>query len=309
MERSVVTLDKLPSAGSTGVLSYDVLKSSIPLAVREAYPTSNGLGAIRLPPQSGDVEIASPAAADHAVWLLLSKPKAMFGGIDKSPRALSTQTHSIGVMPAGAPTFWRFPHGDVDAFHLDLSPERLMRTLGEDGAPADIELRPALAIQDEALAGILLNCLAELGARGLASRVLVETYATLAAVHLLRAHSNVILRDKRINARSSPPTIRRAQDFIESHLHDNIGLDAIADAAGLSPFHFARTFKKSTGQSPYRYLTVRRIERAKRMMQMSNDRLVEIALSCGFASQQHFTTAFRKEVGVSPAAWRRDARK
>lgn len=301
---------ELPAVKSTGVHSYDVLRSSVPLDVKEAYPTKNGLGAIRLPPQSGDIEIASPAAADHAIWLLLSRPKEMLGGLDKAPRRLSVHTHSIGVTPAGLATSWRFPHGDVDAFHLDISPERMLRTLGDDGAPADIELRPSMAVRDDALAGILLNCLAELGSPGLASRALMETFATLAAIHLVRAHSNVVARRSRIDAVSSQPaTIRRAQDFIEAHLHDDIGLDAIADAAGLSPFHFSRAFKKATGQSPYRYLTVRRIALAKQLMQSSNDRLAEIALSCGFASQQHFTTAFRKEVGAAPAAWRREAQK
>jgi AraC family transcriptional regulator len=97
----------------------------------------------------------------------------------------------------------------------------------------------------------------------------------------------------------------RAKELLLDRIGGNVSLDEVAAECGISTDHFSRTFKWATGLPPYRWLTLQRIERAKSMLQNSEDSLVEIALACGFANQSHFTRVFSREVGLSPGQWRR----
>jgi len=98
--------------------------------------------------------------------------------------------------------------------------------------------------------------------------------------------------------------LRRALDFIDSHLDQPLRLADIAAAAGLSRMHFAVQFRATMGVSPHDYVLRRRIERAQEMLRRADGSLVEIALGVGFQTQPHFTTVFKRIVGVTPHAWR-----
>lgn len=94
-------------------------------------------------------------------------------------------------------------------------------------------------------------------------------------------------------------------DYIEANLGEPIRLHELAAIARCSEGHFSALFKHSFGVSPHRYLVSRRLEAAKTML-LASGNLVDIALDCGFASQQHFSTAFRNAFGRTPTAWRRE---
>lgn len=98
---------------------------------------------------------------------------------------------------------------------------------------------------------------------------------------------------------------RRVTDFIEENISNAIRLGDLAGAAAMSQFHFSRSFKRTMGVNPSRYVLERRIREAKMLLRMTRRAVSEIALACGFASQSHFTTAFKSEVGVSPGEYRR----
>jgi len=106
----------------------------------------------------------------------------------------------------------------------------------------------------------------------------------------------------------SPPKLKRVIEFIEANLHERIGLDDLARAAGLSANHFLRVFKLATGETPYNFLRTRRLERARQLLADNAMPLAELALECGFANQAHFTAAFSREVGISPGRYRRAVR-
>lgn len=102
-----------------------------------------------------------------------------------------------------------------------------------------------------------------------------------------------------------PMRIRRVIAHIEERLADNITTDALARVAGLSRDHFARSFRQSIGETPHNYLVDRRISQARRLLETTDGRVVEVARQCGYESLSYFTTLFRRRVGVSPAAYRR----
>jgi AraC family transcriptional regulator len=98
--------------------------------------------------------------------------------------------------------------------------------------------------------------------------------------------------------------LNRVCDFMQAHLAADIGLSTLADLVGLSPKHFARAFKQSAGVPPHQWLIARRIERAQALLVSTRLSLSDVALSCGFADQSHFTATFRRVTGTSPGRFR-----
>jgi AraC family transcriptional regulator len=103
----------------------------------------------------------------------------------------------------------------------------------------------------------------------------------------------------------APWQILRVTAHIDSSLQTTITTEDLARIARLSPFHFARAFKQSFGDSPHKYILRRRTERAQGLMLSTDAPLGQIALDCGLADQSHLTRLFQKLVGESPGAWRR----
>jgi AraC family transcriptional regulator len=98
--------------------------------------------------------------------------------------------------------------------------------------------------------------------------------------------------------------LRRIAEHIDRNLDAPLSLQELSALAGLSVFHFARTFKERTGLSPHQYVLRRRVERAKELLSTSRASLAEIALRCGFSHQSHFTRAFHLLSGMTPTRWR-----
>jgi AraC-like DNA-binding protein len=102
--------------------------------------------------------------------------------------------------------------------------------------------------------------------------------------------------------------LRTCLDHIERNLHREVTLAELAELAGLSTTHFARAFRRSLGEPPYRHFRRRRIERAKALLAGTEQGIAQIALECGYAAQSHFTSAFKMLTMTTPAAYRRAVR-
>jgi AraC-like DNA-binding protein len=98
---------------------------------------------------------------------------------------------------------------------------------------------------------------------------------------------------------------RRAKELIDARLDGSIPLAELARNCGLSVRHFTRAFRQSTGVSAHRWLTERRLDRARSLLERSEDPLRDIAAACGFATQSHLTRVFTRATGIGPGAWRR----
>jgi AraC-like DNA-binding protein len=100
------------------------------------------------------------------------------------------------------------------------------------------------------------------------------------------------------------PHLRRARDHIDAHFAEDVDLDRLARLAGVSKYHFARSFEASYGETPIRYLTRRRIERAQDLLRSANLTITEICMLVGFSSLGSFSARFSELVGESPSAYR-----
>jgi AraC-like DNA-binding protein len=100
------------------------------------------------------------------------------------------------------------------------------------------------------------------------------------------------------------PRLRRARDHIDRHYQAALDLDQLAGVAGVSKFHFARSFEATYGETPIRYLTRRRIERAQDLLRVANLTVTEVCMVVGFASLGSFSSRFTQLVGETPTAYR-----
>ena len=98
--------------------------------------------------------------------------------------------------------------------------------------------------------------------------------------------------------------LRRARDHIDRNYAAALDLDSLAAVAGVSKYHFVRCFEAAYGETPIRYVTRRRIERAQDLLRNANLTVTEICMAVGFASLGSFSSRFRELVGESPSVYR-----
>ena len=105
--------------------------------------------------------------------------------------------------------------------------------------------------------------------------------------------------------RRPPRWLARARELLHDRAHDELTMAAIASEVGVHPVYLARVFRRFFGETPADYLRRCRIERAAALVRGTARPLVEIAVTCGFVDQSHFTRAFARTFATSPGAYRR----
>jgi AraC-like DNA-binding protein len=103
-----------------------------------------------------------------------------------------------------------------------------------------------------------------------------------------------------------PPArhLRRAMDLADARYAEPLAVTDLARAAGLSPAHFSREFRRAFGESPHQYLLTRRLERAAALLRLTDRPVIEICLAVGLQSVGSFTTSFGRRFGLTPTAYR-----
>src|SRR5260370_194375 len=185
----------------------------------------------------------------------------------------------------------------------ELDPILLAHAANEIGSPSRAEFRYPAGVTDSQIQHLMLALKVELEEGCPAGRLFGESLATTLAVHLV--HRYAVFPEKE-NYRGGLPLrrLRAVTEYMEAHLEDQISLRQLADLAQMSPYHFGHLFKQTTGLSPHQFFLRRRIQKAKYMLARGHSPLSEISHALGFASQAHFTTTFRKLVGITPFSYR-----
>ena len=111
---------------------------------------------------------------------------------------------------------------------------------------------------------------------------------------------------QRKRGKLAPYQLRKTVDYIEQNCGRTIRLDELAQLTGLSQSYFCSAFRESTGMPPQQWQMKARVERAKKLLKKGDTPLASVAVGVGFADQAHLTRVFRKIVGTTPGAWRKE---
>ncbi|SFU42586.1 AraC family transcriptional regulator [Methylobacterium sp. 174MFSha1.1] len=212
------------------------------------------------------------------------------------------------LLPAGHESRWLIG-GPLRMVHLYVAPETLayQAVSALDVDPRTISLRELTFAEDPATAMLVRGAVLPLDWEAGADRMALGAACHLLLHALLRRHAGPG-GERAVKGGLAPAVRRRVAEMIEARLAEALTLEVLSEAAGLSTFHFAKMFKASFGLAPHRYVTERRIARAKDLLARDLSgrwvSLAEVALACGFASQSHFTRRFAQATGLTPAAWR-----
>jgi AraC family transcriptional regulator len=208
------------------------------------------------------------------------------------------------VMKPGS--LWIQPASQSFSFHVDtmsrwcgviVQPAKLKALIGTDSA-----VEPVIGLQDEILGGVMRALTAEVLQGGNSGARFADAMLTVIATQLLRLFGAANIAPKGgITGRQ----LRLVMDHVDAKLEHDLAVGDLANIAGLSEAHFSRAFKQTAGMSPQKFITERRLERAKRLLADTPDSLIQIALACGFSDQAHFSRSFQQAYGVSPSALRK----
>jgi AraC family transcriptional regulator len=210
---------------------------------------------------------------------------------------------------AMTPVAWSWS-GPAEMINVWITPERLNHVLVVEGEGdrGPVELLDRFCIDDPLLAQLGVALRAQGGSPRPFCRLMLAGLVSTLVAHIGQHHSNRGAAAMATRSGGlSPAHLKLVLDHIDAHIAEEIGLDELAALTGKSPCHFLRCFKQSTGISPHRYVTQRRIDHACKLLVAAELSLVEIALACGFADQSHFGRVFRRERDQTPMAYRRQA--
>lgn len=206
----------------------------------------------------------------------------------------------VTVIPPATRIEWDI-RGEVYSRSIHLGSRFFSAADGDE--PARPELQFRCGVQDPVLTSAICAMEMELREPRELGTLYADAVSDFMALHLLRTCGKPALLPQRRGALSGR-LLRRVLERIESSVERGISLQALADEVALSRTYFSSAFRGAMGMSPHRYLTQRRLARARALLLTTNLSLAEVALRCGFSSQAHFTQYFHRENGVTPQQFR-----
>jgi len=258
---------------------------------------------VTLEKHMADADYVRPNFVVHSnlLHVFAGRPVTQEWRIDGRNHHVKNIAGSLAIAPKGLQTSVRAVRSEPDVqWILELDPSSSQEILNEK----KFELTPQLNVRDPQAARLIQLLLAEVESGCPTGSLFGETIGNSLILYLAHHFSSTAPGREQIRGGLPGGRLSRALEYIEANLGRDIHLNELAEAAGLSPFHFATLFKQSTGSSPHQYLLQRRLERAKELLRRSAMSLSEISLETGFADQSHFTNVFRRFMGATPSKFR-----
>jgi AraC family transcriptional regulator len=190
--------------------------------------------------------------------------------------------------------------------HLQLGISDAALMASSDGAYGEVELQPSRKFADARLSALVAAAHTEMVAGFPSGRLFLDSIEQAMAVALVNGHAVRHRPVQMYKGGLGSARLRRIKELVDARIEDDLSLDELAQSVGLSTAHFGRMFRKSTGETPHQFVLRQRIERAKAMLRAADARVLDVAVACGFKTQQHFAQVFRDVCRVSPTEYRQD---
>jgi AraC family transcriptional regulator len=211
----------------------------------------------------------------------------------------------LTLVPAGHEYHeWHEPRSPMHILLFHFDPDTLNDFAGSDS----FATTPRLFFEDAALWATVAKLKEQLEIPSPGNSPYMEALGAVLRHELARLDSRSDRVDPPIRGGLAAWQQRAVTTYIEERLSEQIPLTTLAQLARLSPYHFCRAFKQSFGIPPHRYHTKLRIERAKALLETREQlSITKIALALGFSETSSFTAAFRRETGLTPTGYHRQA--
>jgi AraC family transcriptional regulator len=211
---------------------------------------------------------------------------------------------ALCLMPEGHRSTWSI-NGNVAFAHLYFT-DRLLKQFAAMHFDCDIRFIDLIDLtygDDAKLRALLFTYFTACETDSEHQHLFAEQALFDLLYHLTTDYNGYALKEERVNGGLSPKHLRRAKAHIRSCLDQQLSLEILAQDVGLSPYHFARMFKTSVGETPARFIMRARVEGAKQLLQ-GDMHLAEVSAAAGFSHQSHMSQQFKKHVGVTPMKYR-----
>ena len=196
--------------------------------------------------------------------------------------------------------------GLMNTPHLQISISDAALMTASDGANGEVGLRPQRKFADPRLGALVAAVHTEMVAGYPSGQLFVDSVEQAMAVSLVKDHAVRHRPVEMYRGGLGSARLRRIKELVHVKMEDDLSLDEMAQSVGLSTAHFGRMFRKSTGETPHQFVLRQKIERAKAMLRAPDARILDVAVACGFKTQQHFAQVFRDVCRVSPTEYRQD---
>jgi AraC family transcriptional regulator len=193
---------------------------------------------------------------------------------------------------------------DLHVLSIDLSDAALAAACST--TTGQIELRRNADLADARVVGLVSALNAERSLGFPSGRLFLDAVEQALALALVDGYA--VTRPSAAACRGglAPARLRTVTELVRARIDDDLTLYEMADAVELSIAHFSVMFRKSTGQSPHQFVLRQRVERAKEILRTADTRVLDVAVACGFKTQQHFARVFRQICGISPSEYRHE---
>jgi AraC family transcriptional regulator len=240
----------------------------------------------------------------HVVAVNVGRPVTSEVKKGRRYRRVRHKTGTISLFPSYQPNFARMrtdKTGFADALFVALDPVFVSQTAADlEVHPDRVELVEHRGVTDPVLLHIVMALRDGLQAGRADDPMYGEGLSLALAVHLLRAYGGIAVGSENAQGGLSREKLIRAIEYIQDTFETGLTVATIARTVHMSPYHFARLFKQSTGKSPYRYVMQARAKKAKELLTSGKFSIIEIAHRLGFADQSHLTRQLKHTFGVTP---------
>ena len=196
--------------------------------------------------------------------------------------------------------------GLMNVPHLQLGISDAALMASSNGAYGEVELHPSRKFANPRLSALVAAAHAEMVAGFPGGRLFLDSVEQAMAVALVKDYAVRHRPVEIYRGGLGAGRLRRIRELVDAKMEEDLSLDEMAQSVGLSTAHFARMFRKSTGETPHQFVLRQRIERAKTMLRGPDARVLDVAVACGFKTQQHFAQVFRDVCKVSPTEFRQN---
>jgi AraC family transcriptional regulator len=213
----------------------------------------------------------------------------------------------VNLTPANVEASWQ-AGGSSRAIVLLMPEAFLSRVIAEhwEADPRNVEIIPQFLVQDPVIQGVATRLASEAQSGSSSERLYAESACEFLAHHLIHSYSTLSAPPPRVSGGLPGRRLKLILDYIEENLAQPIALRQLSELVGISARHFERAFRQATGIPPHAYVLKKRVARAQDLLLNEPGMAIdEIAVRTGFSSSSHLSSAFRRQTGCSPTAFRR----